>query len=164
MQLYGTKMECPFGTLTLLATEEHLTHIALPNQGDDVLPPYTLDDQQPILVEALSQLSEYFSGHRSNFDLPLSPKGTKFQKQVWDKLQTIQCGTTWSYKDLALALNNPKAVRAVGAANGKNPIAIVIPCHRVIGSNGSLTGYAGGLNQKEWLLQHETKHFFSLQP
>ena len=105
------------------------------------------------------QLLEYFSGERKIFDLPLDQKGTAFQKDVWKALLSIPFGDSTSYGQIALWMQNPKAVRAVGAANGKNPISIVVPCHRVIGKNGTLTGYAGGLDRKAWLLKHEDISF-----
>ncbi len=108
-----------------------------------------------ITATACGQLAEYFSGLRTIFDLPLAPAGTPFQQKVWQALCDIPYGATCSYKDIAVAIDNPKGVRAVGLANGKNPIAIVIPCHRVIGANGKLTGYAGGLDRKATLLELE---------
>lgn len=105
--------------------------------------------------EAARQLAEYFEGTRRAFDLPVMPDGTDFQKRVWSELMKIPFGQMISYGDLARALGKPSAVRAVGAANGSNPISIVVPCHRVIGNNGGLTGYGGGLPRKEWLLRHE---------
>ena len=108
-----------------------------------------------VLEDAVYQLKEYFEGQRQKFNLTLNPQGTDFQKQVWDELLTIPFGKTMSYLDLSKKLNNVKAIRAVAAANGKNPLWIVVPCHRVIGSDGSLTGYAGGLHRKKWLLAHE---------
>ena len=107
------------------------------------------------LKDAVSQLSEYFEGKRNHFNLQLNPKGTDFQKKVWQQLQEIPFGKTTSYQAMANLLGDPKVIRAAASANGKNPIAIIIPCHRVIGSDGSLTGYAGGLHRKKWLLQHE---------
>ncbi len=109
----------------------------------------------PLIALAKSQLEEYFQGVRQTFDLPLQPAGTPFQKKVWEALCTIPYGETRSYKEIALRIQNPRGCRAVGMANNRNPIMIVIPCHRVIGSNGSLVGYAGGLDIKEWLLRHE---------
>lgn len=109
---------------------------------------------------ALSQLSSYFEGEIQQFDLCLDAQGTEFQKQVWHQLYQIPYGHTCSYSDIAKKLNNDKAVRAVGAANGKNPISIVVPCHRVIGANGTLTGYAGGLERKAWLLRLEKGDLF----
>ncbi|TXK37657.1 methylated-DNA--[protein]-cysteine S-methyltransferase [Pontibacter qinzhouensis] len=106
-------------------------------------------------VAGLAQLAEYFNGERQQFDLPLAPHGTAFQQQVWQELQKIPFGKTFSYLQVARAIGGEKAIRAVGAANGRNPLCLVVPCHRVIGSNGSLTGYAGGLWRKEWLLRHE---------
>ena len=115
----------------------------------------TLAPQQPILLAAERQLGEYFSGARTQFDLPLQPEGSEFQKQVWQALRAIPFGQTRSYLDLAKAVGSAKAARAVGAANGKNPLSIIVPCHRVIGSDGSLTGFAGGLDTKAALLAHE---------
>ncbi|MGQ4277138.1 methylated-DNA--[protein]-cysteine S-methyltransferase [Pseudidiomarina sp. E22-M8] len=109
----------------------------------------------PILRAAAQQLNDYFDGRLRIFDLPLRPRGTEFQEQVWHCLQRIPFGKLASYADVAKAIDNPKAVRAVGMANSKNPIGIVVPCHRVIGANGTLTGYAGGLEKKAWLLRHE---------
>ena len=108
------------------------------------------------LKEAVKQLTEYFEGKREVFDLKLKPQGTKFQKEVWQELLKIEFGKTVSYQQIANRLGNPKVIRAAASANGRNPIPIIIPCHRVIGSDGSLTGYAGGLHRKEWLLSHES--------
>ncbi|WKE64465.1 methylated-DNA--[protein]-cysteine S-methyltransferase [Gallaecimonas kandeliae] len=111
--------------------------------------------QEPVLLEAARQLGEFFAGKRRGFELPLAPKGTAFQQSVWQQLQAIPFGETRSYGQLASALGKPKAVRALGGANGRNPLSIIIPCHRVIGANGSLTGYDGGLWRKEALLKLE---------
>jgi methylated-DNA-[protein]-cysteine S-methyltransferase len=113
------------------------------------------DDQHIVLSQTVIQLEEYFAGLRNEFDLPLAAAGTDFQTQVWHALTTIPYGETWSYQELANAIGNPKAVRAVGLANGKNPISIVVPCHRVIGKSGKLTGYAGGVERKQRLLALE---------
>lgn len=112
----------------------------------------------PILREAIQQLQEYFAGQRKEFDLPIKMQGTEFQKKVWQALQEIPYGEVSSYGKLAEKIGNAKACRAVGMANHRNPIAIVVPCHRVIGSNGKLVGYAGGLDKKEWLLEMEKKY------
>jgi methylated-DNA-[protein]-cysteine S-methyltransferase len=104
---------------------------------------------------AVAQLSDYFTAKRLDFDLPLAPRGTAFQREVWTTLRAIPPGSTQSYSEIAKAIGRPGASRAVGAANGRNPLAIVVPCHRVIGANGQLTGYAGGIERKRWLLQHE---------
>lgn len=109
-----------------------------------------------VLKDSVYQLKEYFEGERTAFDLSLNPEGTDFQKRVWKALLEIPYGRTMSYLELSKALGDVKAIRAVAAANGKNPLWIVVPCHRVIGSDGSLTGYAGGLHRKKWLLEHES--------
>ena len=109
-----------------------------------------------VLLPAVTQLKEYFAKTRIEFQLPLNPEGTIFQKKVWKQLETIPFGKTISYQKMANNLGDPKVIRAAASANGKNPIAIIIPCHRVIGSDGSLTGYASGLHRKKWLLAHES--------
>lgn len=109
-----------------------------------------------VLDACVLQLEAFFKGRRTAFDLPLRPNGTAFQQSVWNELQNIPFGKTVTYMDMAKRLGDTKVIRAAGTANGKNPIAIVIPCHRVIGSDGSLTGYAGGLKRKQWLLEHES--------
>ncbi len=111
-------------------------------------------DEAPFKA-VIVQLLEYFERKREHFDLPLAPRGTPFQQRVWAALLEIPCGVTISYGELATRLGDPKASRAVGLANGRNPISIIVPCHRVIGANGNLTGYGGGLDRKEWLLRHE---------
>ncbi|MBK1809609.1 methylated-DNA--[protein]-cysteine S-methyltransferase [Clostridium sp. YIM B02505] len=108
-----------------------------------------------LITNCLNQLQEYFEGKRVQFNLPLLPSGTDFQKAVWSELMNVPFGSIKTYKDIAVAINNPKAVRAVGGANNKNPIPLIIPCHRIIGSSGKLVGYGGGLWRKEWLLNHE---------
>lgn len=110
------------------------------------------------LVDCVTQLKAYFNNEIKQFDLTLNPIGTEFQKSVWKELQNIPYGKTISYLELSKKLGDPKAIRAVASANGKNPLWIIIPCHRVIGSDGSLTGYAGGLSRKQWLLNHESEH------
>jgi methylated-DNA-[protein]-cysteine S-methyltransferase len=115
------------------------------------------------LQACIDQVKEYLAGHRKTFELPLRPAGTEFQIGVWNALQGIAFGTTRSYLDVAMALNNRKAVRAVGAANGSNPISIIVPCHRVIGANGDLTGYGGEIWRKKWLLAHEQKVLYGTQ-
>ncbi|MGE8388794.1 MAG: methylated-DNA--[protein]-cysteine S-methyltransferase, partial [Pseudomonas sp.] len=120
------------------------------------------DDQQPILREAARQLGEYFAGKRRRFELALDFAGTEFQRQVWAALLTIPFGQTRSYSDIARQIGSPSAVRAVGAANGRNPISIIAPCHRVIGASGSLTGFAGGLPAKQFLLALEGRQSLAL--
>ena len=117
---------------------------------------YILEETE-LILQCKMQLDEYFRGERKTFDLPLAPKGTDFQKKVWNALKEIPYGETRTYGEIAAAVGNPKAARAVGMANNKNPIGIIIPCHRVVGANGKLVGYAGGMDKKEWLLQLERK-------
>ena len=114
----------------------------------------------PLEARAVTQIAEYYSGKRKTFDLELAPKGTPFQLAVWNELTKIPFGETITYAELALRIGRPAAVRAVGAANGANPIPLIIPCHRVIGSNGTLTGYGGGIERKQWLLAHEGRRLF----
>lgn len=141
----------PLGIAKIEGDENGLASITVLN--DEI----TASTVIPELIEdAVYQLQEYFEGHRDTFSLILNPSGTDFQKRVWAALQEIPYGRTISYMDLSKKLGDAKAIRAVAAANGKNPLWIVIPCHRVIGSDGSLTGYAGGLHRKKWLLNHES--------
>jgi methylated-DNA-[protein]-cysteine S-methyltransferase len=121
-------------------------------------PEYECDDNQPLVRDALGQLTAYFQGRLTEFDLPLEMAGTPFQKRVWDALREIPYGETCSYGELARNIGRPSAVRAVGAANGSNPIAIIVPCHRVIGASGKLVGYGGGLPMKRMLLDLEAEH------
>lgn len=116
----------------------------------------SLKELSDSLQKTIKQLTEYFKGDRESFDVTLNPQGTDFQQKVWSQLQEIPFAKTTSYQKMANALGDPKVIRAAASANGKNPISIIIPCHRVIGSDGSLTGYAGGLHRKKWLLQHES--------
>ena len=122
------------------------------------LPESYLQEETELILECRNQLDEYFAGKRKTFDLPLAPKGTAFQQKVWSALQEIPYGEVCTYKDIAVAIGNPKGCQAVGGANGKNPIAIIIPCHRVIGKNGKLVGYAGGMENKKFLLGLEKSH------
>lgn len=131
--------EMGLSNITILDSEEKLT---------DVIPEE--------LEDAVYQINEYFEGKRTQFSLTLNPEGTDFQKKVWKALEQIPYGKTVSYLDLSKTLGETKAIRAVAAANGKNPLWVIVPCHRVIGSDGSLTGYAGGLHRKKWLLKHES--------
>jgi methylated-DNA-[protein]-cysteine S-methyltransferase len=138
------------GWLSIFASDKAVKAIDFTDSFCDI-------NENAVSKLAAKQLSEYIAGQRTEFDLPLQPDGTEFQQQVWQALLTIPFGETASYLDIALAIGNPKACRAVGAANGKNPIPIVIPCHRIIGSNGKLTGYAGGLPRKMYLLALESR-------
>jgi methylated-DNA-[protein]-cysteine S-methyltransferase len=148
----------PVGKLTLVASVDGLVAILWENEDDPArvgLDIGTENRRHPTLVKTERQLAEYFAGGRTAFDLPLAFSGTKFQQRVWRTLLTIPFGKTRTYAQIARQIGRPKAVRAVGAANGKNPISIVAPCHRVIGSNGKLTGFAGGLDAKAYLLRLE---------
>lgn len=144
-------IKTPLGITKLEGDSDGLSAIIVLNSDEKVTSviPESLED-------AAYQLNEYFDGKREQFDLVLNPEGTDFQKRVWTALQDIPFGKTVSYLELSKTLGDVKAIRAVAAANGKNPLWIVVPCHRVIGSDGSLTGYAGGLHRKKWLLEHES--------
>jgi len=143
-------IQTPLGTALITGSEAGITHVTI---GDgrperDLIP--------SSLSQVCKQVNAYFEGHLKQFDIPLLPEGTEFQKKVWKALMEIPFGSTVSYGELATRLGNPGAVRAVAAANALNPIWILIPCHRVVGSDGALTGYAGGLHRKKWLLDHES--------
>ena len=147
--------DSPLGSILLVGKDEYLHSLTLPTQRSNDWP---LPDWQPTKTEfgeCVRQLDKYFAGKLRKFSLDLAPQGTLFQRVVWDALLQIPYGETRSYQDIAYAIGNPKAVRAVGNSNSRNPIAIIIPCHRVIGANGKLTGYAGGLAYKRALLDLE---------
>lgn len=154
MKLAFMEMPSPVGILKLVATENALVAVLWENENPKRVRLAELIEQvnHPILLETQKQLREYFAGTRQQFDLPLDFEGTVFQKKVWQALLAIPFGETRSYRDIAEKVGNIKAVRAVGAANGKNPISIIAPCHRVVGVNGKLVGFASGLNNKEILL------------
>ncbi|PSW62243.1 cysteine methyltransferase [Photobacterium kishitanii] len=154
MSTYYRTIDTPLGCLTLYATDNALTAILYKHQTPTI-EVATYAPQHPLLIECEQQLQQYFTGTRQQFDLPLAPQGTDFQQRVWQALLTIPYGINWSYQQLAITIGNPKACQAVGMANSKNPLSIVIPCHRVIGKNGKLTGYAGGLDKKQTLLELE---------
>lgn len=163
MMLFYKEVESPVGKLKLVASANALVAILWERERPNriKLAMAKSDPQQPILLETERQLEEYFAGTRNEFNLPLEPAGTEFQKKVWRALREIPFGQTRSYLDLAKSIGSAKAVRAVGAANGKNPLSIVVPCHRVVGANGTLTGFAGGLEVKAKLLAHEGCYSFS---
>ncbi|HEY5920892.1 MAG TPA: methylated-DNA--[protein]-cysteine S-methyltransferase [Kofleriaceae bacterium] len=146
----------PLGVLRLYGHADELIGVWLPD-SDDLVPAHAKQASTPVLRATAKQLEEYFAGERRAFDLPLAPRGTGFQQLVWRALTAIPFGETRSYGELARAIGRPSASRAVGAANGKNPISIIVPCHRVIGASGDLTGYGGGLPAKRWLLAHEAR-------
>lgn len=145
---------CPFGTLHIYA-DDHYLKAVLFKPWDKIKANILLNKSNDVIEQTRCQLEEYFQAKRQVFDLPLKADGTDFQKTVWETLREIPYSETWNYGQIAQAIGNKNASRAVGAANGKNPISIIVPCHRVIGANGTLTGYAGGLAIKEWLLRHE---------
>ena len=148
----------PFGEVTVVASDFGVRYVMF---SEDAHPKplsninIRLDPQHPVVKSTLDQLREYFNGARIAFDVPLDLHGTEFQVATWRSLAGIPFGKTISYGEQAASIGRPKAVRAVGGANGRNPVAIVLPCHRVIGANGSLTGFGGGIAVKQWLLQHE---------
>ncbi|PZQ62923.1 MAG: cysteine methyltransferase [Sphingomonas taxi] len=157
--LYRTTLSSPLGDLTLVADDHALVAILWPDDPPARVRLGAMRDgaDHPVLVAAARQVREYFAGTRTAFDLPLAPRGTDFQRAVWRALDAIPYGETRSYADIAQAIGRPAAVRAVGAANGRNPISIVTPCHRVIGRSGALTGFAGGLPAKQHLLALEQR-------
>lgn len=150
---YISYMQSPLGLLRIGGTKQGITEVSFCEE--DAVPAEQTHEIPDCISDCVQQLEEYFAGKRHDFDLTLAPAGTTFQKQVWQELQGIPHGKTTSYLAVSRAVSGEKAIRAVGAANGRNPICIIVPCHRVIGSDGSLTGYAGGLWRKEWLLRHE---------
>lgn len=140
----------PLGFVCLEGDENGISKISVTSEA------LVLSDDIPcVFMEVVSQLNDYFEGNRKEFDFKMNPQGTDFQKKVWNELLKVSYGKTASYQEITNSLGDPKAIRAVANANGKNPLWIVIPCHRIISSDGSLTGYAGGLWRKKWLLEHE---------
>lgn len=156
--LYYDHLDTPIGLLLLVSDGAGLVEIGLPHRGRAQPAPDDAKAGKVKLRAAARELDEYFAGTRQQFDVPLHPSGTPFQLEVWGALLTIPYGETTSYADIARRIRRPRAVRAVGAANGANPLAIIVPCHRVIGSHGDLVGYGGGLAAKRWLLAHERRH------
>lgn len=163
-----TTLATPIGTLTLTADDLALVDVAFDRRWRrgsapesapmPVAPELDRDERNAVLHQACAELAAYFEGRLAEFTVALAPQGTPFQQGCWRALCDLPYGSTASYRDVAVAVGNPAAVRAVGAANGRNPIPIIIPCHRVIGSDGSLTGFGGGLDTKRWLLAHEARH------
>lgn len=155
-------MASPIGELTIGASDQGIRYLMWqtdarphPVAGDGAGEGTDASRREALLADAVAQLGEYFAGDRIEFDLPLDPMGTAFQHSAWLALRRIPYGSTISYGEQARSLGDPNKARAVGAANGRNPIGIIVPCHRVVGANGSLTGFAGGLDAKAWLLDHE---------
>lgn len=156
--LYYDQLDTPIGPLLLVSDGAGLVEIGLPRAGAAPAAPADAKASKSKLHAAARELGEYFAGTRRQFDVPLHPSGTPFQLEVWGALLSIPYGETVSYADIARRIKRPRAVRAVGAANGANPLSIIVPCHRVIGSHGDLVGYGGGLPAKRWLLAHERRH------
>ncbi|BFM06489.1 methylated-DNA--[protein]-cysteine S-methyltransferase [Halioxenophilus aromaticivorans] len=155
---YHTTLASPLGEVLITGDGEHINGVYLTQHKDFLALKQNSQRQADVFEQACQQLQEYFAGTRQQFDLPLKQPGTEFQQTVWQALQKLPAGKTVSYGDICQAINKPRAFQAVGAANGANKIAIIVPCHRVVGKNGSLTGYAGGLTAKQWLLDHEKGH------
>jgi methylated-DNA-[protein]-cysteine S-methyltransferase len=153
-----TELDSPLGPLLAARDAAGITALLLPSGRRAAQPAAAWSRHDTAFDDLRAQLAEYFAGSRTSFELPLHLLGSPFQQRVWRALCEIPCGETRSYREIAIALGKPTATRAVGAANGQNPVAIVVPCHRVIGANGSLTGYGGGLDAKRWLLAHEAQH------
>ena len=156
-EVLTSTVESPIGPLTLVARDGALTNISMHEQCHVSPPPDDAISDDAWFKDVAAQLHAYFAGELSTFDLEMNLLGTPFQQSVWAQLCEIPYGETISYGELAQRVGNPKASRAVGLANGRNPISIIVPCHRVIGANGSLTGYGGGLERKTWLLELESK-------
>lgn len=151
-----TSLPSPIDDIIIQATENGISYVGFYPPTSYISTPLNKVTNSHVL-SCVAQLNEYFAHTRAEFDLELDTGGTPFQQSVWQALQSVPFAKVATYKDIAIQLNNPKAVRAVGAANGKNPISIIVPCHRIIGANKKLTGYAGGLERKQWLLEHEAK-------
>jgi methylated-DNA-[protein]-cysteine S-methyltransferase len=150
MEIYLTCYQSPIGVVEIVGTREHIVAVNFVDQART-----SNDDLPACIQECVNQIEKYFKGNLKKFSLKLQMRGTDFQKTVWRQLTEIAYGQTASYGEIAAAIGKPSASRAVGHANGRNPIAIIVPCHRIIGADGSLTGYGGGLWRKEWLLRHE---------
>jgi len=155
---YYSQMESPVGVLTMSGDDNALTGLHMHEQKYRPSFAQECERNDRVFREVRDQLSAYFAGKLRAFDVPVAGAGTEFQKAVWKELLTIPFGATQTYGELAKRLGDANASRAVGAANGRNPIGIIVPCHRVVGANGSLTGYAGGLERKQWLLAHERRY------
>jgi methylated-DNA-[protein]-cysteine S-methyltransferase len=154
---YFSEIDSPVGTLLLVGDGESLTGLYMNDQRHR--PDFPSSERNDrCFKEVRSQLKAYFAGQLTEFDIPLAGQGTSFQQTVWKALRKIPYGMTQTYGSLAKRIGNPNASRAVGLANGRNPIGIIVPCHRVIGANGTLTGYAGGVQRKQWLLEHERRY------
>lgn len=157
-----TYYQSPVGILKIGGTEQYICELSFVESKEEIAYPAG-NSSTPVLQQCTEQLIEFFNGKRKNFDIPVSQNGTAFQKSVWNELLNIPFGKTVSYLELAKQLGNADAIRAVAASNGKNKICIIVPCHRVIGTNKSLVGYIGGLARKKWLLQYEFRQLNGIQ-
>lgn len=158
-ELFSTVIDSPVGALTIVASHDGVRAILWPDVDPESVRLADTTDRpsHPVIAATVEQLTEYFAGERFEFDVPLDAVGTEFQRSAWVSLRTIPYGTTISYGEQAEQMGDRRKARAVGAANGRNPISIVVPCHRVVGANGALTGFAGGVDTKAWLLAHEQR-------
>lgn len=157
-QFFSGEFTAPFGELNVVASDDGVRYVMFENDAHpkplDGLSPHR-DESHAVVRRVLDQLSEYFAGVRREFDVSLDLRGTEFQVAAWTSLARIPFGRTWSYGEQAASIGRPTAVRAIGGANGRNPVGVILPCHRVIGADGSLTGFGGGIEVKKWLLNHE---------
>jgi methylated-DNA-[protein]-cysteine S-methyltransferase len=154
---FTTYYQSPVGLLQIAGTNQYISEVKFMDEPEQVTANTKNTAMPPMAIQAVEQLIEYFHGQRRFFELPISQEGTVFQQKVWSELMNIPFGKTISYLELSRRLGDPLVIRAAAAANGRNNVAIIVPCHRVIGSNSQLVGYAGGLPRKKWLLQHENK-------
>ena len=161
MPLYSTYYHSPVGLLKISGTDDYISEVSFHDTSQK--PEGTKKHLPPLLINCIEQLIQYFNGQRRQFELPIHQQGTPFQKEVWNELVSIPFGKTISYIELARRTGDTKASRAVASANGKNEVAIIVPCHRVIGANKDLIGYGGGLWRKKWLLEHEAKVAYGVQ-
>jgi len=152
----------PIGQIRIVSSGEFISELEFEDE-EKAITHSSMDAASPVIIKAITELQAYFSGESRSFNFPVSQTGTEFQQQVWNELINIPYGKTISYLELSKRLGDPKNIRAAASANGKNKLAIVVPCHRVIGSDGGLTGYAGGLWRKQWLLEHERKFAYGEQ-
>ena len=163
MTLHTTYYHSPVGLLRISGTEQFITEVHFMNDGDAVTGSRPGNSMSPLVIQCVEELIQYFQGERRKFEVPVYQEGTGFQTKVWSELLGIEYGSTISYLELSRRLGDTKAIRAAASANGRNNIAIIVPCHRVIGSDRSLVGYGGGLWRKKWLLQHEAKQAHGVQ-
>lgn len=159
-ETYTTYYHSPVGLLRISGTEHYISEVSFHDTSQQIA---SDKEMPPMVIQCIEQLIQYFNGQRRIFELPITQEGTAFQQDVWSQLMTIPFGKTKSYIELARKIGDPKATRAVANANGKNHVAIIVPCHRVIGSNRELVGYGGGLRRKKWLLDHEMKIAYGVQ-